>query len=45
MTGHTYATLPQNLVQNPPTNYGTKEPELVYVSHNHGIVSQKYSIY
>jgi hypothetical protein len=27
------------------TNYGTKEPELVNVSHNYGIVSQKYSIY
>jgi hypothetical protein len=45
MTWHTYATLSQNLVQNPPTHYGIEEPELVIVSHNYGIVSQKYGIY
>jgi hypothetical protein len=45
MTWHTYATLFQNLVLKKPTNYGIEEPELVIVSHNYGIVSQKYSIY
>jgi hypothetical protein len=45
VTGHTYAALSQNLVKKKPTDYGTKEPELVNVSHNYGIMSQKYSIY
>jgi hypothetical protein len=37
--------LSHNLILKNPTNYGTKEPELVNGCHNYGIVSQKYSIY